>query len=93
MLNAIYPISIVLIILGLSHKIWRNNPYVYPLTITATGVVSVLYSLETANFPLGFFGELLHKLPLYSLGFCWVCVAAMAIVISVLLNFVHFKRK
>ena len=92
-LNAIYPISIVLIILGLSHKIWRNNPYVYPLTITATGVVSVLYSLETAKFPLGFFGELLHKLPLYSLGFCWVCVAAMAIVISVLLNFVHFKRK
>ena len=91
-LNAIYPVSIVFIVLGLSHKLWENNRYVYPLSIAATGVVSVLYSLDTAKVPLGFIGELLHKLPLYSRGFCWVCVAAAAIIISVILNLVIRKN-
>ena len=91
-LNAIYPVSIVLIVLGLSHKLWENNSYVYPFAIAATGVVSILYSLDTAKVPLGFLSEILHKLPLYSMGFCWVCVAASAIVISVIINLVIRKK-
>ena len=91
-LNAIYPVSIVLIVLGLSHKLWENNSYVYPLSIAATGAVSILYSLDTAKVPLGFFSGILHKLPLYSMGFCWVCVAAAAIVISIIVNLVIRKK-
>ena len=91
-LNAIYPVSIVLIVLGLSHKLWENNNYVYPFAIAATGVVSILYSLDTAKVPLGFLSGILHKLPLYSMGFCWVCVAAAAIVISIILNSVIRKK-
>lgn len=85
-LNAIYPISIMLIVLGLSHKLWERNRYVYPLTIAATGCVSVVYSLDTAGVPLGFLGTLFRKLPLYDLGFCWVSVAAVAVVLSVVLS-------
>ncbi|MBQ3531813.1 MAG: branched-chain amino acid transport system II carrier protein [Oscillospiraceae bacterium] len=92
-LNAIYPISIVLIILGLSHKLWENNRCIYPLTIASTGFVSILYSLETAGFPLGFFGGFLHKLPLYSEGFCWFWFAIAAIFISVILNAIFNKKK
>ena len=91
-LNAIYPVSIVLIVLGLSHKLWENNNYVYPFAIAATGVVSILYSLDTAKVPLGFLSGILHKLPLYSMGFCWVCVAAAAIVISIIVNLVIRKK-
>ena len=91
-LNAIYPVSIVLIVLGLSHKLWENNSYVYPFAIAATGVVSILYSLDTAKVPLGFLSKILHKLPLYSMGFCWVCVAASAIVISIIVNLVIRKK-
>ena len=87
-LNAIYPISIMLIILGLSHKFWKNNHFVYPLTIGATGVVSVIYALDTAGLPLGFIGDLFHKLPLYSMGFCWVSVTVAAIILSIILNIV-----
>ena len=85
-LNAIYPVSIVLILLGLSHKLWENNPYVYPVTISATACVSVLYALDSAKVPLFFLGNLLHKLPLYSMGFCWVCVAAVALLLSLALK-------
>lgn len=91
-LNAIYPISIVLILLGLSHGLWKNNRYVYPLTIGATGCVSVLYALDTAKVPLFFLGDLLRKLPLYSMGFCWVAFAAGAMLLSVVLNCVDGKK-
>lgn len=83
-LDAIYPISIVLILLGLSHALWKNNPYVYPVTIAATGCVSVLYALETAGVPLGVLGTLLRRLPLYDMGFSWVTVAAAALAVSVI---------
>ena len=91
-LNAIYPVSIVLIVLGLSHKLWENNPFVYPVTVGATGCISVLYALDAANVPLGFLAELLQKLPLYDMGFCWVGFAAAALVISLLLGCI-FKKK
>ncbi len=85
-LNAIYPVSIVLIILGLSHGLWKNNPYVYPITISATACVSVLYAMDTAKVPMFFLGDMLRKLPLYSMGFCWVCISAVALIVSILVN-------
>lgn len=85
-LNAIYPISIVLIILGLSHSLWQGKCYVYPLTVSFTGGVSVLYALETAGVPLGFLEVLLRVLPLYSMGFGWVSVAIAALLVSLAVN-------
>ena len=76
-LNAIYPVSIVLILLGLSHDLWKKNRYVYPLTVAGTGLVSVIYALDTAGVPLGLLGKLARRLPLYTVGFGWVCAAAV----------------
>ncbi len=92
-LNAIYPVSIVLIILGLSHKFIQDNRFVYPVTIASTGCVSVLYALDAAKVPLGFLGSLLRKLPLYSMGFSWVFFAAIALIISTVLNAVLAKAE
>ena len=78
-------------LLGLSHKLWTKNKYVYPLTIGATGCISVVYALDTAKVPLGVFGELLRKLPLYSMGFCWVSIAAAALLISIGLHYLVKK--
>ena len=84
-LNAIYPISIVLILFGLSHRFWQGNRFVYPLVIGATGCVSAVYALDIAGIPLGVIGRLCRALPLYELGFCWVSVAAVALVVSLVL--------
>ena len=83
-LNAVYPVAIVLILLGLSHGLWKDNSYVYPMTVSGTGVLSVLYALDEAGLPLGVMGGLLHKLPLYSLGFGWVWTAAGMLVLALL---------
>lgn len=83
-LNAVYPVAIVLILLGLSHGLWKDNPYVYPMAVSGTGVLSVLYALDEAGLPLGVMGGLLHKLPLYGLGFGWVWTAAGMLVLALL---------
>lgn len=84
-LNAIYPMAIMLILLGLSHSLWQGNRFVYPVVISATGAVSVVHALETAKVPLGALGELCRKLPLYADGFCWLPAAATALTLSLLL--------
>ena len=85
-LNAIYPVSIVLILLGLSHRLWAGNPYVYPVTGAGTGAVSVLFALGEAGVPLGALTSLLHRLPLYRLGFGWLSVAAAMLLVSLVLG-------
>ena len=91
-LNAIYPVSIVLILLGLSHKLWQNNPFTYPMTVAGTGVVSVIYALETSGMPLGPVTTLCRMLPLYDAGFGWVCVAGVLLLLSLPVRAMAKKR-
>ena len=91
-LNAIYPVSIVLIVLGLSHGLWKGNRFVYPVTIGATAVISVLYAVDAAGLSLGVVSRTLRQLPLYDLGFSWVVLSLAALVVSLLLGRLFGKR-
>lgn len=88
-LNAIYPVSIVLILLGLSHRLWRNNRFVYPCVVGGTAIVSVIYAMDEAGLP----ALLARVLPLYSEGYGWLCVAAVVLAVSVLLALVGRRKK
>lgn len=79
-LNAIYPISIMLIVLGLCDKLVQKIPYVYPATITTVGAVSIIYAVENAGVQLGAVGDALHAIPLYPLGLGWVIVGIVTAV-------------
>ena len=81
-LNAIYPISIVLIVLGLLDKKIKNNPYIYPCTVAAVGCISVIYALEQLKVPMGFVSTLCNKLPFYSYGMGWVVIALLMFALS-----------
>ena len=81
-LNAIYPISIVLIVLGLLDKKIKNNPYIYPCTVAAVGCISVIYALEQLKVPMGFVSTLCNKLPFYSYGMGWVVIALFMFALS-----------
>lgn len=85
-LDAIYPISIVLIILGLNDHFFKDNKVIYPLTIGLVGVVSVVYALNSIHITLPFITKLCSSLPLYSFGLGWVIVAVICVVISLLFN-------
>ena len=84
-LNAIYPVSIVLIILGLLDKYIKKLKYTYNLCIYSTLFISTLYAVDEL-FNLGFVSDILAYIPLYSQGFGWVIVCIVMFGISVLLN-------
>lgn len=85
-LNAIYPVAIVLILLGLSHNLWKNNRFAYPMTVAGTAAVSIAFALSDMGLPLGMLGGWLHRLPLYKQGFGWLSVAAVMLLLSLLAN-------
>ena len=84
-LNAIYPVAIVLIVLGLCDKWLRQNPYTFPATVSVTALVSVVYSLSKMNVPLGVMGKLFSALPFYSVGMGWFPAALVVGLASALL--------
>lgn len=92
-LNAIYPVSIVLILLGLSDNLWKDNRFVYPCVITGTAVISVIYALDELDLKLGVLTSFTEKLPMYTQGFGWVSVAVILLVISFLAGKVTMKKK
>ncbi len=91
-LNAIYPVSIMLIILGLLDKYINNNKYIYSFTIIGTAVISVIFAIDGLGISFGPLTTLFHSLPLYKLGFGWVIVAVVMIVLSYIFNAVMPKN-
>ena len=79
-LNMVYPVAIVLIVLGVTGKFHGNNPYLFPATVWSVSVVSVVYSLSQLKVPTGVVGEVFSLLPFYDLGMGWVPVALVAAV-------------
>lgn len=84
LLNALYPVSIVFVIMGMAHRACDHLPLVWPWAIGATTVVSVATALRDAFFT----GTWLpfDALPLASLGFDWLlpalCGAAVGAILS-----------
>ena len=91
-LNAIYPVSIMLIILGLLDNYIKNNSYIYSFTIIGTAVISVIFALDKIGVSFGPLSTLCHSLPLYSLGFGWVIVAVTMVLISYVVNAIASKQ-
>ncbi|MBR2504080.1 MAG: branched-chain amino acid transport system II carrier protein [Oscillospiraceae bacterium] len=92
-LNAIYPVSIMLIVLGLCDNFIKGNRFIYPLTILGTAVISVIYAVDGIGISLGFISTICRSLPLYDLGFGWVIITAAMLVISFILNAVMGKKQ
>jgi LIVCS family branched-chain amino acid:cation transporter len=90
-LNAIYPIAIMLIVLAMVDRLFNGNTVVYGLTILFTGVVSVVDALEQVGIEQPFIVNLFNKLPLYSIGLGWVVPALIGIALGITCNVVKEK--
>lgn len=88
-LNAVYPVSIVLILLGLTHGLWKNNRYIYPCVVGGTAVISVIYAVDSA----GLLALLAKHLPLYSSGYGWIWGALLMLIVGVILHLATKKHK
>lgn len=71
-LVAIYPVSIVLILLGLTEKYFGYNKFTYRLICYTVTFIAVVESLQSVNLTLPFVTKLVSSLPFYSLSLGWV---------------------
>lgn len=85
LLGALYPMAIVLAVLGLFHRVCDAYPQVWPWTVGAAGVVSVACALRDACAPALWLP--VDALPLADVGLGWV-VPAIA---GVLIGFAHAR--
>ncbi|MBW6408668.1 branched-chain amino acid transport system II carrier protein [Clostridium weizhouense] len=94
-LNAIYPIAIILIVLGVTENIFNGSKIVYCSAILFTGVVSVVDALSQAGINLEFIVKVFSNLPLYSKGLGWVVPAILGIVLGIIVKFIkeYFSNK
>lgn len=86
-LMSIYPVALMLIILGLTHHFNQNFSKVYPLTITMTAIVSVAGALKDIGVDV----PLLSHLPFYSIGLEWVTPALIGWVIGIFYSKRHLE--
>ena len=92
-LNAIYPVSIILIVLGLCHTFICRNKFIYPLTVLGTAAISILYAIDDVGSSLGFVGKICRSFPLYELGFGWLTVTVAMLLFSFILHIAIGKKQ
>ncbi len=85
-LLAIYPMALVLIVLGLMHNYVPMNRLTYPLTIAFTAAVSIVGALAYAKLPLGPLPEYVSMLPLAGKDLPWVVPALVGFALSFALS-------
>lgn len=71
-LVAIYPVSIVLILLGLTEKFFGYNKFTYRLVCYTVTFISVVEALLSVKLNIPFVTELVSSLPFFSLSLGWV---------------------
>ncbi|QWT17392.1 branched-chain amino acid transport system II carrier protein [Collinsella sp. zg1085] len=91
LLNALYPVSITLVVMGLFHRFADRVAYLWPVVIGVVTVVSVSMSLRSALA-----SELwipFDMLPLVDVGLEWVLPAVLAAVLCISVNVLRRTSK
>lgn len=87
-LNAIYPIAIMLIVLSMLDFIFKGDSLTYSLTILFTGVVSIIDALGQVGVKIGFITKSITFLPLYNEGLAWITPAITGIILGLCVKFI-----
>ena len=91
-LLAIYPASLVLIVLALIDKYIKGSSLVYRFTIYPTVVISIIHTLDKINIKIPLASSLIKKLPLQSADLGWLSVAGICFVIGFIISKVTEKN-
>ena len=81
-LTAIYPVSIMLIVLALCEKIAGTGALMYRSTIYVTALISLVNALDQAGLKLPVLTALAEKLPLYKSGLGWLLPGFIIFIIT-----------
>ena len=91
-LLAIYPASLVLIVLALIDKYIKGSSTVYSFAIYPTVVISIIHTLDKINIEIPLASSLVKKLPLQSADLGWLSAAGICFVIGFIISKVTEKN-
>ena len=91
-LLAIYPASLVLIVLALLDKYIKGSSTVYRFAIYPTVVISIIHTLDKINIEIPLASSLVKKLPLQSADLGWLSAAGICFVIGFIISKVTEKN-
>jgi len=83
-LVAIYPVAIMVILLGLMDRYLKGDPFVYRLVVVLTGAVSTVDALEQTGVGLPGITQGMHGLPFYEMGLGWIVPALLGLIIGMI---------
>ena len=92
-LNMIYPMALVLTLLGLCDPLIHDQPLVYPITVLATGVVSILGELDALGISIPLLSPLIRHLPLASFSLGWITIAIIAFILALFFSRILSRRQ
>lgn len=90
-LIAIYPVSIVLILLGLTEKYFGYNKFTYRLVCYTVTFISVVEALLSVKLNIPFVTELVSSLPFFSLSLGWILPMVLAWLVGMASKLVEGK--
>lgn len=88
----IYPVSIVLILLGLSHKLLNLDNLTYKCVCYPTVVISLVEALNALHLQVPFLTDVVSRLPLFKISLGWVIPMIVCLVLSLLRQKLCLKR-
>ncbi|MGP1486152.1 MAG: branched-chain amino acid transport system II carrier protein [Campylobacter sp.] len=91
-LIAIYPISIILIILSLINPLIKSSKIVYRSCVYVSAFIGTVNGLDIAGLQIWFVTDLVKSFPLYDSMLGWVVPSLVAFVISYIL-YLFFDKK
>ncbi|AAK79577.1 LIVCS family branched-chain amino acid:cation transporter [Clostridium acetobutylicum] len=89
-LNAIYPMAIILMIMFLLSNLFKGSKYVYILGMSFTGIFSILDSLNQTLIKSSTINSTFNLLPLYTKGLGWIVPALIGLILGYLIHI--FKK-
>lgn len=81
-LNAIYPMAIVLMLLFLSNNLFGGSKYVYMLGMFFTAAFSIMDSLNQSVLKIDIVNKLFGYMPLYTKGLGWIAPALLGVALG-----------
>ena len=92
-LNAIYPMAILLIFLSCTHRWLGRFPGVYLWSAVFCGVSSVLTVLDQNGFAIPGITLLLQRIPGYAAGFGWLLPTVVGILAGFITGYYRMKKE
>lgn len=89
LLGALYPMAIMLVLMGIFHRACDARPQLWPWAIGVTAVVSVAEALRDALAPTLWLP--IDVLPFADLGLTWVVPALVGLLVGYLVSFVAYR--